>query len=290
MTPGVDRGRGAGIAAVVAALVGFSWGFVLAKLIAAPPPVIAMWRLAIGAAVLTAIAAALRAPWPRLRGAVLVSGIAFGVHQMLYVTSVQWTSVSVVALIGAAQPLLVSAVSRRTVGEPVSRALVACSALALAGVAVVVHADLGSASHTVRGDLAAIANLAVVTVYFLAAKRARVDGAPTLTLTAATLAIALCVVAPVAAATAPDLSPPRGRQLGYLLVLALGSGNCHLLVNWAHRRVSAALAALILSGLPILVGIWGHLVLGETLGWRHAAGMALVVASIDLARRAERRT
>jgi probable blue pigment (indigoidine) exporter len=279
--------RGAGIAAVFLALAGFSWGFTLAKLIGLPAPVIAFWRLLIGAGTLALAGVALRTPWPRSRFVVL-AGLAFGVHQLLYITATQTTSIAVVALIGATQPLLIAAVSHRTVGEHVPRALFACSLLALVGVGFVVHANLDASSRTLRGDLLAVANLFMVTIYFLAAKRARLDGAATVTLTAAILGIAFVVVTPFALYA--GVVAPAGSQWAFLLLLALASGNCHLLLNWAHRRVTAALAALILAGLPVLAGVWAHLVLDEPLDWRHVVGMAVVVGAIELGRRADRGT
>jgi len=280
--------RGAGIAAVALALTGFSWGFILTKLIGQlgmPPPELAFWRLLIGSSVLIAIALAWRVPWPQSKLAVILAGLAFGAHQLLYITATQWTSVAIVALIGATQPLLIALVSHRTVGERVPRAVLGCAVLALAGVAVVVHANLHDSSRSLRGDLIAVVNVFAVTAYFLVAKRARVSGAPTLTLTAGVLFVALLVVAPAAAWG--GVTAPGDRQWIYLLLLALGSGNGHLLLNWAHRRVSAALAALILALLPVLTAVWAHLVLGEPLGWRHGVGIVLVVAAIELGRRAE---
>ena len=280
--------RGAGIAAVVLALTGFSWGFILTKLLGqlgVAPPVLAFWRLLIGSSVLIAIALAWRVPWPRSMRQVVLAGVAFGGHQLLYITATHWTSVAIVVLIGATQPLLIAIVSHRTVGERVPRAIYGCGLLALGGVALVVQANLHDSSRSLSGDLLAVVNVVVVTVYFLVAKRARLDGAPTLTLTAGIMFVALLVVAPAAAYT--GVSEPGTTAWIYLLLLALGSGNGHLLLNWAHSRVSAALAALILALLPVLSGVWAHLVLGEPLGWQHGVGMVLVVAAIEVGRRAD---
>jgi len=249
------------------------------------PPVLAFWRLLIGSATLIAVALIWRVPWPRSRLLVLLAGIAFGGHQLLYITATHSTSVAIVALMGATQPLLIAMVSRRTIGERVPRAMYGCGVLALAGVAIVVHANLDDSSRSLGGDLLAAVNVVVVTAYFLLAKRARLEGAPSLTLTAGILFVALLVVLP--AALHAGVAEPGKTAWIYLLLLALGSGNGHLLLNWAHRHVTAALAALILALLPVLVAIWAHLVLGEPLGWSHAAGMVLVIAAIELGRRAD---
>lgn len=286
--PVEEEGRGAGIAALVLALMSFSWGFIIVKVLPMPAAAIATWRLLIAGAFLVGAALVLRAPWPRAWRFPVLAGAMFGGHQLLYTAATQATTVAIVTLVGALQPLVVAAVSRRTVGEPVPPLLWVCSVAAVTGVAVVVQASLGQAGRSVEGDLLALANLLVFTAYFLFAKRARQEGTPTLTLTATFTVVALLVVAPVALLGGRTLAVAPV-ELGLLAVLALGPGNGHLLVNWAHRRVSAALASLLLAGVPILAALWAYLVLGEDFGPRHMLGMAIVVAASEGGRRVEGR-
>jgi drug/metabolite transporter (DMT)-like permease len=284
------REVGAGIAAVILAVTGFSWGFIIVKAVPLPPPVIAVIRLAIGAGVLTVVAVALRLRWPMQWGWVLGAGLAFGAHQLLYMGATKLTSIAIVALVAACQPLLVALVSRRVVGEPVSPRLLGCAVLAVAGVAVVVHANLGDQTRSLAGDLLAVVNAVVFTTYFLLAKRARMDGAPTVTFTASFLWVAAVVVAPALLFAGGEARLPGLAELGLIAVLALGPGNGHLLVNWAHRRVSAAMSSIILASVPLLSSLWAHLVLDEPYTWRHLAGMALVVLAIEGGRRADAAT
>lgn len=283
------RDRGAGLAAVVVAVLGFSWGFTLVKLIPLDPAPLAAWRLGLGAAALTAVAAAWRMPWPRVRGATLAAGAAFGVHQLLYIAAARQTSVAVVTLVASLQPLLVAMVSWRTVAERVPPALVACSVVGVGGVALTMAGTYGDEVRTLPGDLLALANLLAFTGYFLAAKRARTGGAPTLTFTATFLAVALVVVLPVAVLGGMAGFALDVRAGALLAVLAFGPGMGHLLLNWAHPRVSAALASLALASVPALASLWAHLVLGEPFGVWHVAGIALVVGALEAARRVERR-
>lgn len=284
-----EAGQGAGIAAVVLAVVSFSFGFVIVKALPLEAAPIAMWRLGIGGIALASAAAVLRVPYPRSWLLPALAGVAFGMHQLLYIEATQRTSIAIVTLVGAMQPLVVAMVSRRTVGERVPPALLACSVLAVAGVGVVVWASVGQAERSPLGDLLAVANLFAFTGYFLCAKRSRQQGAPTLTLTAALLLVALVVVTPVALLGGGRLGLAPV-ELGLIAVLALVPGNGHLLVNWAHERVSAALASLLLAAVPVLATLWAFLVLGEPFGPRHLLGMALVVVASDAGRRVERRT
>jgi drug/metabolite transporter (DMT)-like permease len=280
------EGAGAGVAALVVAVTAFSWGFIIVKALGLPAATIGFWRLLIGATVLVAVALPLRVSWPANWVPVVGAGVCFGLHQLVYIAATQRTSVAIVTLIAAIQPLVVALASRRAVGERVPPALLGWSAVGVAGVAVVVFANLRDASRSLEGDLLAVINLFLFTAYFLFNKRARLEGAPTLTLTAGALAVATVVVAPALLWVTP-LWPSEDWQWGLVLLLALVPGNGHLLVNWAHRRVSATLASLVLAAVPLLSSVWAHLLFGEPYGPWHIVGMALAAAAIEGGRRVE---
>ncbi len=288
MAERASRGSGAGLAAVLTASTVFSWGFVIVKALGLPAPTIAVARLAIGASVLLVAALIFRVRWPDNLLPVLLAGVFFGAHQLLYIISTQLTSIAIVTLVTALQPLVVSVVSLRTVGEPVPRALRLWALVAVASVLVIVHADLGDPSQTLLGDVLAVVNLFAFTAFFLFAKRARLDGAPTLTLTASIFGTAMLVVLPALLFVSPAV-PMHRWQWGLIALLALGPGNGHLLLNWAHSRVSATLASLALGAVPLLASIWAHFVFGEPYGIEHVAGMLLAMLAIEGGRRVEAR-
>ena len=281
----MSAGRGAGLAAIGLAMVGFSWGFIIVRLIGMHAPILGFWRLCIGAVVLSACALVLRVPWPRTYRELAWAGVAFGAHQLSFICATLWTSVAIVTVVAATQPLLVALVSRRIVGERVPRSIFVSIFLALLGVVIVVFANRGVAGQSLLGNVMAVVNVFVFTGYFLAAKRARAGGAPTLTLTAGMLTIAAVVVLPIVGFTGVEL--PNQRQWGLLAILALGSGNGHLLINWAHSRVPAVLSSLALALIPVLASTWAALVLDEPYTWKHALGMILVVTALEMARRAK---
>ncbi|MFW6049972.1 MAG: DMT family transporter [Myxococcota bacterium] len=282
------RRTGAGLAALVLAVTAFSWGFIIVKALGLPAATIGFWRLLVGAGVLSAVALALRVAWPPAWGPVVGAGVCFGLHQLVFIAATQLTSVAIVTLIVALQPLVVALVSRRTVGEEVPPRLWLWASVGVLGVAIVVLANLGDASRSLAGDLLAMLNLFLFTAYFLFSKRARILGAPTLTLTAGMLVVALVVVAPALLFVSPA-RPLEGWQWGLVAVLALVPGNGHLLVNWAHMRVSAALASLVLAAVPLLASVWAWLLFGEPYGPWHLVGMILAALAIEGGRRVEAR-
>lgn len=274
------------------AVTAFSWGFILVKLVPLPAAEVGFFRLLVSVLVLAPVAWRLRTPWPRLWDwPVLGAGVLFGLHQMLFISATQHTSVAIVTLIGALQPLIVSMVSRRTIGESVPLRLVVSSVLALVGVAVVVQANLGDDSRSLYGDLLSVVNLLVFVAYFLCSRTARDRGTHTLTFTTSVFIVSLFVVAPsllLAGGAQGGLRAPTPSEALLLVVLALVPGNGHLLVNWAHTRVSAALSSLVLALIPLLSSVWAALVFDEPYGPRHVVGMLLVIAAIEGGRRAEK--
>lgn len=285
-TSGAPRGSGAGLAASIGAVTAFSWGFVLVKALSLPMPAIAFWRVLFGAVILSAAAVALRVRWPDRLALMLGAGIAFGAHQLIFIAAVQLTSIAIVTTLGATMPIWVMFLSRRTVGERVPPGFFLCALLAVAGIGIVVYASAGDASRHWKGDALAAVNVVAFTAYFLFVKRARNAGAPTLTITAGSQLAALLVVTPAFLLwSGPEL--PGQRDLWLLAILVLGPANGHLLLNWAHTRVSAALGSLVLSSVPVLSSLWAFLILDEAFTWKHALGIALVVAAIEAGRRVE---
>lgn len=284
------RERDTGVSALVGATFLFSWGFPLTKSAGLPPEVFAFWRLLIGAAVLGGVLVVTRTRLDRGSappGAIVAAGLLFGVHQLVAVEAILRTSIAIVSLVVALQPLVVALVSRRVVHERVPPALVACAAVGVLSVMVVVQASLGDESRSLAGDLLAVVNLLLWTGYFLVAKRAREAGASALPFTAGTFSVAWLVMVP-AVLVGGGVDSGGGHGLLLAAVVAIGPGHGHLLVNWAHTRVSAALSSLVLAGMPLLSGLWAHLVHHEPYGWRHVVGMLLMAAAIEGGRRAER--
>jgi drug/metabolite transporter (DMT)-like permease len=266
----------------------FSWGFVLVKALELPAATIAGWRLAIGA---LALSFALLVRGPASRGPLvpaLGAGLCFGLHQLAFISATQATSIAVVTLVGALQPLLVGVFGRRGAPERARSALYLWSLVATAGVGLVVFANPSEKSRSLLGDGLAVVNLLLYSGFYLFSKRAREAGWSTLPLTRNTFAISLLVVAPVWF-FAPLVVPPSASHWGMLAVLALLPGNGHLLVNWALPRVSAALGSLVLTAVPLLASLWAHLFFHEPYGLPQLCGMALVAAAIEGARRAESR-
>lgn len=279
----------AGVAAVITATIGFSTGFPIVKGVGLPAVAVSFWRLLIGVVVLGAVGLWLRAPLPRRWRPVVGAGLAFAVHQVVFVQASRLTALAVVTLFGALQPLLVSLVSRKAVGERVPPVLAGWAALAVTGIAIVVVATAGDESRSLLGDALALVNLLAFTAYFLSAKRSRITGTSALSFTVWFMVVALVALLP-AVLTVDQLVPVTVADGAWILTLALLPGNGHLLVNWAHGRVSAALSSIILAGMPVLASLWGRIFFDEPFGIAHVVGLAFVITAIEGGRRVEQRS
>ena len=80
-----------------------------------------------------------------------LGGVCFGLNVALYFTSVRMTSIANVAIIGSLTPVIVFPIAVKWMGERVTRKAIVCSALAIAGVVVVVLAGGSSGERVAVG-------------------------------------------------------------------------------------------------------------------------------------------
>ena len=278
-----------GQSAVALAAASFSWGFIIIKSIDLVPSSVAFWRLLGGAILITVIALLFSSSWKELRSPlIIIAGLAFGAHQLLYIAAAKLTSISIVTTLGATLPLWVTLLSSKFINERVPTLYYLFSLLAIAGVALIVTVNQGTHGHSWIGNGLAFINVLAFAAYFFAAKRLRMKKAETLPLTGSCLIIAMAVVVPamVFFSESSRVTPSQNEAI-LLAILVVGPANGHLLLNWAHAKVSAAFSSLCLSLVPLLASIWALLILGEPFTWVHLLGMLLVMLGIEGGRRLE---
>lgn len=274
-----------GVAALTLTVVMWGMSGVAIKAVSTSGLVTALYRLwfAIPALWLVMLWPALR---PRLDRrwlqASVVGGVLFGVHQILYFTSLKLTSVVNVSLIGALQPALVLLFAGRLFGERVTARAVAWSVVALAGTMVVVLGSAHNAAWSLRGDLLASVNLFAFTAYFLASKRFRADvGAWEYVIGMTTVAGFVMLTANLV--TAQDLSTPSRWDLVLLVTIAVFPGTLgHVLANWAHAHVTAFVSSMILLAVPVVATAGAYAFLGERFTAVQAAGGTVVLVAIAM--------
>ncbi|MDQ1391541.1 MAG: hypothetical protein QOF30_518 [Acidimicrobiaceae bacterium] len=275
-------GTGRGTAAVVIAVVFWGMGNVLVKYIRLPGLALAFYRLVVGAIVYSIV---LRFAGGRLtRQKILVAapgGIAFGLDMALFFVSLKHTSVADASVITALQPALVFLVAGPLFAERLSRRMVGWTTIAVVGVVIAIVGSSAGAGRTLFGDLAASASLFAWSYYFVASKQAR-RTLTALEYQAAMTVVAAFVIAPLALAQPSDLSVPDLATVGWIMVMVLVPGGGHLLVNWAHRYSSIALASTLTLGIPVVGVIGAAVLLSEPLTGIQVFGIGVALVALAL--------
>jgi drug/metabolite transporter (DMT)-like permease len=268
-----------GIAAAGTAVASWGLGNVMAKFIALTGPSLSFDRFWFGATYTVAVATACRRRvfWRGLRLAA-PAGLAFGLNTVLFFSAVKLTSVTNATIIAALQPALVLCVVGRLFGERVRPDVIAATALALGGAVAVVAGGRAGGGDNLAGD--ALAGLALIlwAAYFVGAKQARREMG-TLEFQAAVTVVAAVTITPVALAYGAPLWSGWGTA-GWVVLLAIGPGGGHYLMNWAHEHTSLTLASLTTLAIPVVAMAGAAVILGERITAVQLAGTAVVLGSL----------
>lgn len=266
------------------AVLAVSWGAPLARVTAAAPLAVAMWRMTLATGLLLPVAAAsggLAVP-ARHRPAALLSGLLLGMHFGLWIPSLWLTSVSASVVLVTTGPLWVLLLSPRFLGARIAGRNMVSFALALTGVVTIVGGDFHLSPRALVGDVMALGGAACAAGYLIVGKRLRrevplagylaiVYGGAALTLVAAVVALRVSPWPTAAVAWLPLL----GMALGPTLV-------GHTLLNWALAHLEAYRVNLALLLEPVLASLWTWLFLGEAPPLHVLPGAALVLGALGL--------
>jgi len=275
------RDLSAPLAAACAATFFWGLGPIMVAAMSAPSAVIVFWRLWLAVPIgfaITAIAGH-RVTLAVLRRAAW-GGFLFAASLITGWAAIQQTSVANATLMGALQPVLVLLVAARLFGEVVTRRDVVLTLAAIAGVAVFVLGADGTGGASLRGDLWAVANLVIWTVYFLEVKRQRTEGINTLAYLTAVLTIAAVTITPYVLVTGGDLRAVGGWEwLGVLFIVMVPGFGGHGLMTWAQGFVDVTVLSLITLGSPIVSAVLAWWLLDQPLnGWQLLGGAVVMGA------------
>ncbi len=245
-------------------------------------------RYVIAAALLAAIALAMRAPWPSRRSDVVHYVTAGLLVHAVYLGGV-FTAISlgieagVSALIVSVQPLLVAALAGLLFGERVSARQWFGLVLGLVGVSLVVAQKLGGGLGATWGAVACIVALAAITAGTLYQKR---HGAGMDLRTGTAIQFLACAVA-----TAPLALHYEQFKIDWTiefvialawLVLVLSLGAVSLLFLLIRRGAAASVSSLFFLT-PSCTALIAWPLFGERLGATALFGMVLTLVGVALA-------
>ena len=249
-------------------------------------------RMLFCAAVLTAMLVLARQRFPRLRGRMLVLGVASGLlmvyaNQTLFSGAMELTTASNAALILALNPLLNAALEALVFRKRLSATFIGGALLAVAGVLMVVLTRAGAQfAGPSAGDVLVIASMfAFATGVLMLQRLSRETGAVAINTflyivgAVALLAhIALTLPAPLAQLQALGWQVWTVIFFSGVVATALGG------VAWARGVAALGMgrAAVYMSWVPVLGVGFSALLLGEQLTQWHFFGMILVLSGTIL--------
>lgn len=247
----------------------------------ASPLAVGAARIVVGGALLLLAARVLRAALPRDRRA--IAGIAAGIaiYQLAFFAAVDLTGVAVgtVVAIGTG-PAVAGALGALLNGEQLTRRWAGATALAGAGVALLVLGGADDASIDPFGIVLAVVAGAGYGTYTVVSKGQLARGAAPEGVMAAGFGSAAILLLPVLALAGPSfLAEPGGLALA-LYLGAIPTALAYVLFARGLRHLSSGETATIVLAEPVTAAALGVTVLGETPGALGIAGAGLVLAGL----------
>jgi drug/metabolite transporter (DMT)-like permease len=254
------------------------------------PTAAAFWRVALAVPVLWIVYRFKQGPRPRRYSGkgplLLAAGLAFAGDLAFWHKSVQLTSVANATLLANLASIFVTLAAWIFLRQRPTRQFLAALALALAGVALLVHTSLEFSATGLAGDAMGMVTAMFYAGYLLAVKALRDRGEATLHLMAVSTTLSAFLLLPVALATGEAFFP---RTLeGWLILAGLalvshaaGQG----LIAYALAHLPAAFSSLSLLFQPVMAAAFAWVLLSEPLVPLQIAGGLIVLVGIYLARR-----
>jgi drug/metabolite transporter, DME family len=251
------------------------------------PAAVGAGRIVVGGALLVLVAALmagrLAAPRRGERGVVLAAGACVAVYQLTFFAAVADTGVAVgtVVAIGSA-PAFAGLLGRVVNGEALDRGWAGATALACAGVVLLVLAGSEGTEVSAPGVALALLAGAGYAAYAVSSKRLLDGGREPEWTMAAVFGTGAVLVLPVLAIV------PAGGLLtldGAALIVYLGAiptALAYVLFARGLRRIGTGETATLTLAEPLTAAALGVAVLGERPGAAAVAGAALVLAGLGL--------
>lgn len=265
-------------------VLGFSAIFV--RWANAPGPVMALYRLGLGALILTPLYLANRKKSPPLRRAwpalvfPAVAGVMTALDHTLWSSALQLTSAANATLLNYAAPVWVALVAWLFQRERLKGLFWAGLALTLGGIALVSGSDFLRHPAIGRGDLLALVSSFFFAGYFLAteAGRKRLDTLPYTWLVGLSSTLTLLIVN--LALKTPLSGYPAQSYWAFLGAALFSQVGGYLAIGYALGHLPASVVSPTMIGQPVLTALLALLLFGERLSTGQIVGGMLALLGI----------
>jgi drug/metabolite transporter (DMT)-like permease len=267
------------------AILGMSFGSVLARLSTAPSLVIATYRNGLAALVLAPVALTmcrkeLHNLSPRDMGAALASGFFLSLHFATWITSLEYTSVASSTVLVTLQPIFVILGAYLFLGEKVSPKALLAVLIAIGGSILIGISDFQIGGLALWGDFLALSGGILIAGYVIIGRSLR----RRLSLTAYTFiaygSCSLFLVLMTLFSGAP-LAPYAPREWLLFLAMALVPTIMgHSLLNFNLKYLPASTVSMSVLGEPIGASILAALFLKELPTSLQVVGSAIIIVGV----------
>ena len=274
---------------ILLGVAGASLSAVFTRWSTAPALVLALYRMALSAALMAVPALTRRRELTALtrRDVVLclVSGAFLGLHFTADFAGLERTSIAAAVVLVDTEVLFVALASAAVLGQRLSGRAWAAVVLAFGGSAVVALGD-SAGGGALLGDLIALGGAAAMAVYTMigALCRRKLSTEVYTFLVYLAASVSLLVVALLSGTPLTGYGAVNG-------LTALGMAVCctllgHNVFSWGLKYLPAAFISTAKLLEPVLSSVWGLLLFAERPGWMTILGAAAVVGGIALYTRA----
>lgn len=220
-----------------------------------------------------------RPRWAGWRYAV-TAGVAFGFHQLFFMTAIKATAVVDVLLVGTLSPIVTGILAIPAFGERTGIRFRVWTLVAISGAAVVVLAGSSGAEGDPVGMTLAVLNVFAFAAFFLISKAGRdhIDVVPFLF---GTMTVAAVLVTAYGLVASTDLLSAPGSDIALAFATAAVPGTLgHFVMTWPLRWVPANVPPLFRLGIPVISGLLAWWFLGEVIEGAHLLGGLVTMAGV----------
>jgi drug/metabolite transporter (DMT)-like permease len=262
----------------------FAWGLgpLFVRAMSVSTPTIVAYRLIIAVPVMNLVAWLFggRVTW-RLMRIAMVPGALFGVSLITGFAAVHNTSVSNATLISNLMPVAVVILAKFVFNETVRNRQFVAVGVALTGILIVVFGAGSSGDAAFVGDLLALVNLVIWTVFFLRMKNLRDDGIHSWSLLAAVTTVAAIVAVPPCLLLSNDLGSMTPKNWMFLVAMVLLPGVVgHGLMTWASGHLPVTVSSLLTLGSPVVSAVGAWLWLNQSMNEWQCVGSVIVLGAL----------
>lgn len=207
-------------------------------------------------------------------------GVAFALHQLMFMSALKATSVVDVTLMNTVAPIVVGVLAVHAFGERPGAGFRLWSALAMAGAAAIAVSGSTGPEGDPVGMALAVGNVVFYALYFVGSKLARphIDVVPFLfgAIVAAALAVSGWVLL-VGEAVRPISSADLVRVLAVAVLPGIFG---HFAVTWSLTWVPANLPPVIMLSIPVISGALAWVLVGQSISTAQVAAGAVTLVGV----------